>query len=360
MKDMVLEQRLRHCQQLIEAWQRFHQYLMACIKGQEFNAQAENDFLKVKSQIAILHDSFLASVPKGSRETAATSQSVISLVEKCILLRQVKRFNVAELKRMEMEWHEAYLLINDTIGVLQEEVSKLAGESEFGHNMTALQKKLKAYAGGAAANKGMQVGVVVVALLVGLILLPVLGVFSYDVLDTKGATKKPYRAVRKVLRMTVTKDLKFLDLEEYNYNGRNNIENFPSKDDENLKKLIEGQLKNLVQSSGVPLEGVDTATQMYESLNDAYSLIATPGAPAKNGKAQVVVFRAKFKAATDASDAKTKITESLSKVPSISKMTAVGCHSNVLYIALTPTSEEAIKDVKANLENNGKAPAPKK
>jgi hypothetical protein len=192
MKDMVLEQRLRHCQQLMEAWQRFHQYLMACIKGQEFNAQAENDFLKVKSQIAILHDSFLASVPKGSRETAATSQSVISLVEKCILLRQVKRLNVAELKRMEMEWHEAYLLINDTIGILQEEVAKLAGESEFHHKMAAFNKKLKAYVGGATHNKGLQAGVGVVAVLVVAIVLPMMGVFSYDALD-KGAAQKPYR-----------------------------------------------------------------------------------------------------------------------------------------------------------------------
>lgn len=360
MKDMVLEQRLRHCQQLMESWQRFHQYLMACIKGQEFNAQAENDFLKVKSQIAILHDSFLASVPKGSRETAATSQSVINLVEKCILLRQVKRFNVAELKRMEMEWHEAYLLINDTIGILQEEINNLAGESEFHHKMAAFNKKIKAYGKGAAANKGMQVGVVVVALLIGLIALPLLGVFSYDVLDTKGATKKPYRAVRKVVRLTVSKNLKFLDLDEYSYNGRNNIENFPPKDDENLKKLVEGQMKNLAQSSGISLDGVETAVQTYESLNDAYPLISTPGASPKNGKVPVVVFRAKFKGAMEASDAKTKITEALGKVPTISKMAAVGCHSNVLYIALTPTSEEAIKDVKANLENNGKAPAPKK
>lgn len=224
MIDPALEQRLNSCRQLIKAWNQFHSYLTAAMKeGMQFDGKAENDFLGLKSQIAILHDTFHESVQKGSREAAATSQSVITIVERCVLLRQVSRMSVAELKRMEMEWHEAYLLINDTIGILEEQVAQLAEVSQMSYTVGLCGKKIKMWGQAIASNRNALGGVIMLVIVLALTILPIMGVFSYDFLDQQSWAKTPYRTTRSLFRATVMKELKYLDFAEYVVHGRGNI-----------------------------------------------------------------------------------------------------------------------------------------
>ena len=104
MIDLALNRRLDNCRQIMKAWHTYHSYLTGCMKGKPFEQKDEGDFLKLKSQIAILHDSFLEAVDTGARETAAISQSVITLVERSILLRQLSHLSAAELKRRANAW----------------------------------------------------------------------------------------------------------------------------------------------------------------------------------------------------------------------------------------------------------------
>ena len=125
MIDPLLNRRLENCKKLLIHWRKFHEFLDRAIKGSEFTSQDEAEFLKLKSDIAILHDSLLESI-ENTKENMASAQSVISLIERCILLRQVQKMNPAEIKKMQIEWHESYLLVNETIGLIEEKIAKMA------------------------------------------------------------------------------------------------------------------------------------------------------------------------------------------------------------------------------------------
>jgi len=222
MIDLVLNRRLDNCRILMQAWNKFHSYLTACMKREEFTRQQEADFLRLKSQIAILHDSFLEAADLSLRESAATSQSIIALVERSILLRQVAKLNSAELKRMEMEWHEAYLLINDTIGILEEEIARLSKISRFHHNVERFIKKIGMETTHVLTHRGFQVGVLAIVVIVLAVVLPLVGVFSYDLLNDYKYTRGAYWVTCNVIRKFL-KDFEYRTWEDYVKHGRGSL-----------------------------------------------------------------------------------------------------------------------------------------
>lgn len=222
MIDPALNRRLESCRQIMKAWHKFHTFLTACMSGQEFDGKAEGLFLRLKSQIAILHDSFLEAIDTNDRDRASVSQSIITLVERCILLREVKRMSIAELKKMEMEWHEAYLLVNDTIGILEEEQSRLNEISHLHHTLEVGTKKVTVAVNKVLRSNGFKFTVVAAAVITAAIILPAMGVFSYHSLD-RGFGKKPYRIALHLIRSSVSKKLPYRDMEDYRQRGRGNF-----------------------------------------------------------------------------------------------------------------------------------------
>jgi hypothetical protein len=216
MIDPVLNRKLENCKKLMALWRSFHERLTDCIKGKAFTPQDEAEFLKLKSQIAILHDSFLESV-EGSLPVA---QSVISVVERCILLRQVAKLSPAEIKKMEIEWHESYLLMNETIGLLQEKIDKIARVSRASYETRRVVDKAVSHATRLLTSRGFHFFLGVTALIVITVVLPMLGVFSYDFLQKTPVTNKIYMAVRGLLRTTVMSDLEFQEWDDYDKNVR--------------------------------------------------------------------------------------------------------------------------------------------
>lgn len=216
MEDPKLNQQLEYCQSLLKLWQEFHLFISDCTDHtKQFTQEDEAQFLKVKSQIAILYDTFFESLHEADRETIATAQAIITVVENCILLRQVQRMSPAELKRMEIEWHEAYLLINTTIGYLEEEKHKLAQITPFQHKRKQLTRKIAYGIKSIYQNQYVRVGAVVAAIVVILVVLPMFDVFSYDVLNQNPATRKVYVFVKKITRAKIYDDLKFDSYKEY-------------------------------------------------------------------------------------------------------------------------------------------------
>ena len=205
----------------MKAWHKFHSALTACIKGAtQFDEKAEAEFLKLKSQIAILHDSFIEAMDNPDRETAATSQSVISIVESCIMLKRMGNMSQVELKRMENEWHQAYLLINDTIGILEDQMHHLEHISHARHTAERLGKKVRRGSRAIAGSWQAKIGAIFVVVLALLLGLPTIGVFSYDFLIQNDMTKKPYMVARSVLRKSVAKGMGYATLEEYEIYGK--------------------------------------------------------------------------------------------------------------------------------------------
>ena len=215
MQDPILERRLVNCKKLIKRWQEFYEYIHACMKGAQFDSTAESKFLQLKSQVAILHDGFLEAVDTKERGVAATAQSVISVVERCIMLSKVQKMDTAEIKKMEIEWHESYLLMNETIAILEEQIEQLSHVSHVTYMQRQFFTKVVPRFTRVLTSTGFYWAIGSAAALFVLIGLPMLGVFSYDALNTWGPSSKVYTAARTIVRKTVMKNLEYQTFNSY-------------------------------------------------------------------------------------------------------------------------------------------------
>lgn len=139
MIDPALERRYADCQELVEAWRSFLEFYNVAVKSPEqINPQNEQGFLNAKARVAMLHDSFMDSIER-DRQTGA---NMLGLINRSITLRHLNKMGAADHKKMEIEWHEVYLLLSDTVTALEEERSRLAGISQSSHNMKKMQERL--------------------------------------------------------------------------------------------------------------------------------------------------------------------------------------------------------------------------
>ena len=217
MRDPVLEHQLENLKHLMSAWQKFHTYLTEVRQREEFTQQEESAFLKLKSQIAILHDTLVDVVGTGDRDEANTVQMVIDIVERSILLRTIAHMSQAEQKRMEIEWHDGYLLMNDRIGVLEDEIESLSHVSEFHHNMQIWGRRISQNVKAVVGNRAIQFVVTIVVIVAAAIVLPALGVYDYSFLDKNDNGKTVHDWGRRLLRKSVASGLAFRSWEEYSW-----------------------------------------------------------------------------------------------------------------------------------------------
>jgi len=120
--DPVLERRYADCRELMELWRRFHDYFKIAVAGKGITPEKEHEFINIKSRIAMLHDSFMECLEHDQN----IGQNILSIVMRSITLRHIHRMSAAEIKKIELEWHESYLLLNETIGVLEDKRNQLA------------------------------------------------------------------------------------------------------------------------------------------------------------------------------------------------------------------------------------------
>lgn len=132
MIDPALERRYADCQELVEAWRSFLEFYHIAVKSPEnINPQNEQGFLNSKARVAMLHDSFMDSLTR-ERTTGA---NMLGLINRSITLRHLNKLGAADHKKMEIEWHEIYLLLSDTVTALEEERQRLADVSQTSANM---------------------------------------------------------------------------------------------------------------------------------------------------------------------------------------------------------------------------------
>lgn len=215
MEDIKLERRLKNVRELLQVWQEFHGSIHRCNEpGVVFTGKDEADFLRAKSQIAIRHDALMDSIDS-TREAAATGSAMLTVIENCIMLRQVQRMSQAEKKRMEIEWHDAYLLINETIGILEEEHDNLARVSRIGHELYLIKEKIRSQSLSVVRSTAFKgVGVAIIAIVL-LIVLPVFDVFDYKFLKDHPLGLKVYHLGEIFLRKTVMPGLEYESWERY-------------------------------------------------------------------------------------------------------------------------------------------------
>ncbi len=132
MINPALEKRYADCTELIQVWKQYQDFFNKAVKeDSELPPELEAKFMECKGTIAMLHDSLMESL----KEDRDIGQNMLSIVNRSITLKHVRRLGQADKKKIEIEWHECYLQLNETVSVLGEQREKLAKVSKFQERM---------------------------------------------------------------------------------------------------------------------------------------------------------------------------------------------------------------------------------
>jgi len=137
MIDPILERHYSDCRELLNLWRRFHDFFKVAVAGETITSDREHEFITIKSRIAMLHDSFMDSLDHDQN----IGQNVLTIVTRSITLKHVHRMSTAEIKKIELEWHESYLLLNEAIGLLEDKRRQFAGVSSSKYYRELYTKK---------------------------------------------------------------------------------------------------------------------------------------------------------------------------------------------------------------------------
>ena len=185
------ERRYADCSELVDAWKSFLDlFTKAVNKTVEINPPLEQTFMEIKARIAMLHDSFMEAV----RHDKNVAQNMLTIVNRSITLRHLQRMGQADMKKIEIEWHETYLLLNETVSHLAEEREKLANINEFSYKMGKIAERGRLNLKHFVTSIYFKIFVVIAVLLFIIVGIPAFDIYDYNNLRTKDKIGKPYGA----------------------------------------------------------------------------------------------------------------------------------------------------------------------
>jgi hypothetical protein len=196
MIDPAVERQYSDSKELLALWRVFHDFFVMGVKAENITPEKEAQFLELKSKIAMLHDSFMEALTHDQN----IGQEVLGIVSRAITLKHLSKQSAADIKKMEIEWHESYLLLNETIGGLEDKRAELA-------NVNQAQYRASKAAGVAGQNINafltsfwFKAGVVIVIVLAATVGVQMLGIYDYNQLGKIPAFKTPYRLGVNIFR----------------------------------------------------------------------------------------------------------------------------------------------------------------
>ena len=141
MEDPKLEASIKRVQELIQIWQEYYGLLLAAFdKERQLPADAEERFQRVKSVVAERHDQFSEVIKKDHY----VAQNILQMVKRTISIYDFEKSSPVAIDKTLIEWHDANLLLFETLGSLQLEKHKLSKISESDLKKEESKKKRKA------------------------------------------------------------------------------------------------------------------------------------------------------------------------------------------------------------------------
>lgn len=196
MIDPAVERQFADTTELLGLWNKFHEFFLIGVKNQSITPDKENQFLELKSRIAMLHDSFMEALT----DNHSVGQDVLNVVTRSITLKHLGKQSSADTKKMEIEWHEGYMLINDTIGALDEKRRELANINETQFKAQKAAGVAKQKVGKFLSSFYFKLAVILAIVLGGTIGVQVTGIYDYDELGKISALKAPYQTGKWIVR----------------------------------------------------------------------------------------------------------------------------------------------------------------
>jgi hypothetical protein len=162
-----LDRRIEMVREFMNDWLLFNQILSAYPSQGVNKAQLENQFLKIKSKLARSHR-VLKDV---LQDDFALDGNTMNIVSGATSLEAIYSQSEVAIKKLQQEWHRAFISINETLGLLENKKARAEkGEKVF----------LATGAVGAPAAGGMDPGTKRTLMIIGIVVLVLGAVFYLD------------------------------------------------------------------------------------------------------------------------------------------------------------------------------------
>lgn len=123
-----LERRVELCREFMNDWLLFNQVLSSYPNPGVNKAQLENQFLKIKSKLAREHRVLQQTLMDDYNLDANT----MNIISGATNLEAIYSQSEVALKKLQTEWHRAFIAINETLGLLEDKKMRAeAGEKVF-------------------------------------------------------------------------------------------------------------------------------------------------------------------------------------------------------------------------------------
>jgi hypothetical protein len=118
-----LDRRVELCREFMNDWLLFNQIMSAYPSPGVNKAQLENQFLKIKSKLArshkVLKDTLL--------DDYNLDGNTMNIVSGATNLEAIYSQSEVSVKKLQSEWHRAFISINETLGVLEDKKRRAEG-----------------------------------------------------------------------------------------------------------------------------------------------------------------------------------------------------------------------------------------
>jgi hypothetical protein len=136
--DPKLEKNIEGAKVFMDLWVKFYDLLVSARKREQINPKDEADFLAVKSELARRHK----VLQQGLGQDYGLDPNTMNIISQAISLDAAQASSDVAMKKMENEWHRAYISINETLGALENKREELAKVTAFGAAMANFQKNV--------------------------------------------------------------------------------------------------------------------------------------------------------------------------------------------------------------------------
>lgn len=155
-----MDRRVEMCREFMNDWLLFNQILSAYPSPGVNKAQLENQFLKIKSKLAREHK-VLKELLAGDYQIEGNTMNIVSGATN---LESIYSQSEVAVKKLQGEWHRAFISINETLGMLEDKKRRAeAGEKIF---IAPTAGEAVATGGGGGDNKGILIAVGIVAVII--------------------------------------------------------------------------------------------------------------------------------------------------------------------------------------------------
>lgn len=212
MIDPAVERQYSDTKELLALWRTFYDFFVMGVKNDNITPEKEGQFLEIKSRIAMLHDSFMEALTHNQN----IGQEVLNIISRAITLRHLGKQSTADIKKMEIEWHESYLLLNETIGVLEEKRNELALINERQYRAGKVAGAAKQKVNNFLTSPMFKIAVIIAGVLFATFGVQTLGIYDYNELGKIPALKTPYNWGKALVRKFGNPESPWVSIDSWN------------------------------------------------------------------------------------------------------------------------------------------------